>query len=262
MKNICIILLFILITSCSKKPIKKTPVKKIKINISYHALIKFLKTCEQDMERAKKVLNDKDIITNLSHLNFMNSGGKRYYLLERENITKMILSVTKGIYLDFILIKKGGQIIYTRSDDSLFNKNVKSSLFRDTILEKSYKSRKEKVYFWDITEYPKRSGKYHLYISSLVYDKKNVFPGIFILQVDYKKIIEKIKPEDSVISFDGKVRLSHKLQPGKTFTPFPDIVKNSIRDRKKLIVSHNSVKYFYQHIPFKQLDWIVVSPEK
>lgn len=57
----------------------------------------FLSTCEQDIESSSAVISSKELIKSLSHLNHMGSGGKHYYLLEKQAITKMLNEL--GSYL-------------------------------------------------------------------------------------------------------------------------------------------------------------------
>ena len=65
------------------------------------------------------VVMEEEIVKNLTHLHRMDYGGRKYYLLERENITKMIQAVTEGTYTDLILVNKKGIIIYTMNNDDI-----------------------------------------------------------------------------------------------------------------------------------------------
>src|SRR4030042_4555789 len=91
------------------------------------------KLCESDLEKAKKVIIEKDLVKILSHLQKMDSGGKKYYLLEREAITSMIKSVTEGVYSDFILINRDGTVVYTMANDKLFAGNVRTPLVKQAL---------------------------------------------------------------------------------------------------------------------------------
>ena len=106
MKKLFIILIVLVIPYC-KTPQKVQPdrielIKKIE-PFDVNNLKDFFIRSELDVRNAGRVIVERDIVKNLSHLLRMDSGGKKYYILERENITRMIKSVTKGVYTDFIL---------------------------------------------------------------------------------------------------------------------------------------------------------------
>jgi hypothetical protein len=78
----------------------------------------------RDIGNASRIINDNDLILNLTHLQAMNGGGRKYYLLERDTISYMLSSVTQNLYRDIILVNWGGTVVYTMSDDGIFSKNV------------------------------------------------------------------------------------------------------------------------------------------
>ena len=79
----------------------------------------------RDIGNASRIVIDNDLILNLTHLQSMNGGGRKYYLLERDTISYMLSSVTQNLYRDIILVNWGGTVVYTMSDDGIFSKNVK-----------------------------------------------------------------------------------------------------------------------------------------
>ena len=93
-----IFLIFILLQCAS--PSQKT----IVVETPNDDLTNFFRQCESDIQRAKRVIIDRNIVMKLSHFHKMDFGGRKFYLLERESITKLIKSVTEGIYSDIILI--------------------------------------------------------------------------------------------------------------------------------------------------------------
>jgi hypothetical protein len=114
----------------------------------------------------------------------MDSGGQKYYLLEKQDITEMINSVTEGIYLNYILINKIGDIVYSKNDDDLFGLNINKE--NDSTPIKKCFSNRGGIYFEDITNTVPLSEN-SLFISSPVYVEDD-FHGVLILQVDVKKI--------------------------------------------------------------------------
>jgi len=79
----------------------------------------------RDIGNASRIVIDNDLILNLTHLQSMNGGGRKYYLLERDTISYMLSSVTQNLYHDIILVNRGGTVVYTMNDDVIFSKNVK-----------------------------------------------------------------------------------------------------------------------------------------
>src|SRR4030042_586399 len=101
--------------------------------IDITSLKSLFQLCESDLERAKKVILEKDLVKILSHLQKMDNGGKKYYLLEREAITAMIKSVTEGVYSEFILLNRDGTVVYTMMNDKLFAGNVRTTLAKSAL---------------------------------------------------------------------------------------------------------------------------------
>lgn len=86
--------------------------------------IELAETYLRDIDNASKVINDNNLILNLTHLQAMDKGGKKYYLLEKETISYLLNSVTKNLYRDIILINWDGVIIYSMRDDGIFSKHI------------------------------------------------------------------------------------------------------------------------------------------
>ncbi|MCX7679642.1 MAG: hypothetical protein N2316_10545 [Spirochaetes bacterium] len=79
---------------------------------------------KKDIQKASKVINDNNLIITLTHLQTMDKGGRKYYLLEKETLSHLLNSVTKNLYRDIYLVNWEGTIIYTMHDDSVFARNV------------------------------------------------------------------------------------------------------------------------------------------
>lgn len=197
-------LLIMFAVSCSA-PTVKVEIKKPEQDANLSSLEKFFKRSESDSLRAGQVIEKHNIIQQLTHLRLMDTGGKKFYLLERENITEMINSVTEGIYLDYVLINKHGDIIYTRKNDSLFGTNVNEG-YEDTPLKKCFVMRRG-VYFEDVSLITPGSTTYSLYVSSPVYVQQN-FHGILVLQIDISKINEILEKDTDVINRNGIIKIA------------------------------------------------------
>ena len=78
-----------------------------------------------DIQNTIRIINEHNLIETLTHLQRMNAGGNKYYLLERENISDMIKSTSRESYDDLILVNRGGTVIYSMSDNSIFAKNIR-----------------------------------------------------------------------------------------------------------------------------------------
>jgi len=255
-KNISILILVMIFVSCSKTPVK------IEVaapgNIS--KLESFFKRSEFDSKNAVNVLEKQKIIQHLTHLWNMDRGGKKYYLLEKDDITEMINSVTKGIYLDYILINKNGDIIYTKKNDELFGTNVNKG-YEATPLKNCF-SNKSNVFFEDISYIAPSSKVYSLYISSPVYVEGS-FHGILILQVDVKKISGILEPGTEIISRDGIIRVSSFEE--RVFSKYTEYDKIDMAglDSSGLILSKQAeFTLRFLKFNFKEINWVLINKER
>ncbi|MFC1671218.1 hypothetical protein ACFL20_12575 [Spirochaetota bacterium] len=245
-----LILLLLILLQCTS-PSKKTVVTETPND----DLTKFFRQCESDIQRAKKVIIDNNIVMKLSHFQKMDSGGKKFYLLERESITKMINSVTEGIYSDIILINKPGKIIYTMENDNLFGKNVNGSL-RETSLNRCYTNKNEDVHLEDVSFLPDNPGKYLIFVSGKVKGGMT-FPGILILQINIKKIKSLLKHKSEVIGYDGNYRISSN---NGIKTRYKHFNKIDLKEKKlnRFQVDNNTL-VLYNSFKFKNISWIILS---
>ncbi len=246
-----------LILSCSSvlKPVVKDKPLPPKALAGLDA---FFERSRKDLASAIQVVVTEDMVKNLSHLQRMDSGGKKFYLLERENISRMIKSVTREIYSDFILINKQGTIIYTRQNDDIFSKNVRTSL-KETKLKNCYDAKDLDVYYSDITELESFSGKPVLLISSKA-SGGQTFPGIFALQIDIDSIREYLKPGEEIVGMDGNYRLplDNKLR-NSSYPHFSLLDIEGCRDGDAhRVLTPEGVSIDYQCRRDSNLEWIVV----
>ncbi|MCP4134313.1 MAG: hypothetical protein GY754_25285 [bacterium] len=256
--------------SCATKPVqKKIPVKPLPVKplpvipekiIQKDKLTRFFEMCETDVKNAKTVIVDQDIVKNLSHLLNMGHGGKKYYLLEREAITKVILSVTKGVYSDYILINKKGRLIYTMRNDDIFGENVRGSQLKTTPLHRCYQNRNKEVYFEDLTSFPSISEEYSIFISIKV-KGKNSFPGIFILQLNINKIARLLEKDTTIIGKDGKYRVPPKHNDTNYFSyeHFNKIDLAGLNgDKTGEFEKPGGDKAVYKLFAYRNINWIII----
>lgn len=203
MKKFLVLLIIIISVGCSREVKNPKPSSE---NMDVKNLADFFKRSDKDAFMAMQVIEKHRIIQHLTHLRKMNSGGRKYYLLERDSITEMIRSVTEGIYLDYILINRHGDIIYSRSNDSLFGQDVNSG-YESTPLKRCFSMRERETYFDDVSTITPGSSVYSLFVSRPVYVEES-FHGILILQVDIRKIAELLESETDIISREGIVRVT------------------------------------------------------
>lgn len=268
-----IFLLIFICISCSTPPVIVEKTKPVEIItppeiISEPPIIKssetsnlekFFKRSEKDSMKAGSVLQKHKIIQHLTHLRRMDSGGKKYYLLEKDDITRMINSVTEGIYLDYILINKYGDIIYTNRNEELFGVNINTGFDRSP-LQKCFANRSG-VFFEDVSFLAPSSRIYSLYLSTPVFVEER-FHGVLILQIDIKKISELLDPGTEVFSRDGIIRVASLEE--RIFSRYSGLAVIKMNDldangATSYIFSDNKLKF--TKFRFKEIDWILMKKE-
>ncbi len=250
---LCLLLLFAV--SCSAPPVTKM-IKKVEPDTNLSNLEKFFIRSESDSLRAGKVIEKYNIIQQLTHLKLMDRGGKKFYLLERENITEMINSVTEGIYLDYVLVNKHGEIIYTKNNNSLFATNVNEG-YEDTPLKKCF-AMKKGVYFEDVSLITPTAGTYSLYVSAPVYVQQN-FHGILILQIDISKINALLEKDTDVINREGIVKItSDSAKINSKIVNYSNINLDEMDKKGILSMDTATEEMEIKPFNFKSISWIIV----
>ena len=250
---ISLVLCTVLLLGCARKESRPRVVS--------HPLLKgleaFFSLCESDARRACAVITERDLINNLTHLHRMNEGGKRYYLLERENITEMIRAVTEGVYSDFILINRHGVIIYTMHNDDLFGKNVLSTL-RGSPLAACLLAETQELHIEDLAAFPPPGRSRNLYVSIRVVREAS-FHGLFLLQVGSEKLAEHIEKGVSLLGLDGVCALSgNGAAVGLPHPHFGRIDLERIRRGNQHCFEAGMGSRCCVMFRFKNLEWIVL----
>ncbi len=258
MKKLLLFLIILISVSCSKEIKSPEPMSN---NIDMQNLMDiknleaFFERSDHDAQMAMQVIEKHRIIQHLTHLKKMNSGGRKYYLLEKDSITEMIQSVTRGIYLDYILINRHGEIIYSRSNDDLFGQDVNTG-YENTPLKRCFSMRGEETYFDDVSTITPGSSIYSLFVSKPVYIDNN-FHGVLILQVDIQKIAELLEGGTDIISKEGIVRVTSDNTPILSHhTSFPTIEAQA--KAEGFFKDGASIIYF-EPFRFRNISWIVLT---
>jgi hypothetical protein len=252
MKKLLFLLIIVISLGCSREVKAPEPVQDSR---DVKNLEDFFKRSDRDALMAMEVIEKHRIIQHLTHLKKMNSGGRKYYLLEKDSITEMIRSVTEGIYLDYILINRHGDIIYSRSNDSLFGQDVNSG-YESTPLKRCFSMRGSETYFDDVSTITPGSSVYSLFVSRPVYVEQS-FHGVLILQVDIKKIAELLERDTDIISREGIVRVTgDNTRILSRYTSFSRIGLNISRAGS---FTEGSERVFYRPFNFRNISWIVLT---
>ena len=248
-----ILIFSVIFLSCGTQSVKNENVKSGEIA----KLEKFFRRSEHDSVKAGNVIAKNKIIQHLTHLRKMDNGGKKFYLLEKDDITEMINSVTDGIYLDYILINKHGDIVYTKKNDDLFGANVNNG-FEATPINRCFINRTG-VYFEDVSYIAPSSKIYSLYISSPVYVEGS-FHGVLILQVETKKISEILDAGTEIFSRDGIIRVTpFEQREFKKYSGFDKINMNSLDSNGMFLLNHQEEKLRFLKFNFKEINWILMN---
>lgn len=237
----------LIISSCSTEAVK------IKVDNGLSGKIKsFLVRTELDSKNAGSIIEKHKIIQQLTHLRRMNNGGKKFYLLEKENITEMINAVTVGVYDDYVLINKHGRLIYSRSNDDLFGVDIKHG-FEDSPLYRLFLSSKNRIHFHDISPMSSQRHGANLYVSVPVFVQNN-FHGILILTINYKKLNEYSGIKFQIIDDRGIIRVSQEYSNiYKGYDQFAQVKGNAGSFR------FGGKTTYYDHLKYRDLSWYLLT---
>jgi hypothetical protein len=256
MKKIILIFIifFIWFQNCSKQLVKTAVPGKLP---HIDRLTMFFETCESDIKKAVKVISDTKMTDNLTHLMKMDSGGRKYYLLERENLTNMIMSVTEGSYSDLILINSNGLIVYTMKDDDLFGKHVKHH-FKNTPLSNIFIKSENNFFIEDVSIFPDQNGEPVIFLAFP--DKTDsITRGIFIIKIN-TDIISSIIGNDIIISRDGRYRICKERELLlKDYRLFYLIEQDNLKDNIRYNFYNDPYRYEYYTFNYNSLSWIIIS---
>ena len=242
-----ILIIPLFIVSCALVPVSLGP--------KADSLKRLIMHCASDMERAKKVIIERDIIKNLTHLQSMDNGGKKYYLLEKEAITGMLHSVTKGAYADILLVNRDGRVVYTLNSDEIFSRSVRQ--LNGTPLAECFENRQTAVLYSSAGKLPADPGKQCIAFSSPVSGGATM-PGMFIVIVDADRIRSLIGDEDVVLDSRGNYLLSPDTEKIRTRYEYFEKIKIP-SDGGGIFTGPAGVRIAYRMVNYGALSWILVS---
>jgi hypothetical protein len=254
--KLLLLISLIVFFSCAGENVR---IENTKNTTELDKLESFFKRSELDSIKAGNVIEKHRIIQHLTHLRLMDSGGKKYYLLEKQDITEMINSVTEGIYLNYILINKIGDIVYSKNNDDLFGLNIDKG-YESTPIKKCFSNRRG-VYFEDITNAVPLSESYSLFISSPVYVEED-FHGVLILQIDVKKINEILETGTEILNRDGIFKVtSIEEKISSKYSEFDKINIDTLDNNEVFRLNTHNGKLKFLKFSFKNISWILLSKE-
>lgn len=244
------VLLIVLCSCTTHKPIKNETIN-IPKPPEIEPLIDYFDKCDKEIIASVKVIRDEEIIKNLTHLRLMNYGGQKYYLLEKENITSMIKSLTTIEYTDCFLINHSGVIIYTMYSESYFGKNIKQSYPGQPISKCLDNYRKPGLFIIDIDT--QMTDKKTIYLSYPVW-KNNEFHGVFVLLIDLSSLKNIYTDDTFVIGKEGRYRIiKDNTQLFNLYDGY-----NNVKIGKPF--NYNDQELDCKIFNFKNLEWFIITP--
>ncbi|MDA3899917.1 MAG: hypothetical protein PF637_05290 [Spirochaetes bacterium] len=255
-------LLFFMIVSCAQpkqitKPVKtQDPVVAEFVSLTRN----FINECETDLLKSSQVIGQDRLISSLSHLNFMDKGGRRYYLLEKENITTMMRRLASHPYSECLLIDRNGKIVYTMNQGEPLGKKI--SYYRETPLyDIFYKAVKGESVITDVVFAPQLVRSYNMFFSHPVVDDSGAFQGVVVSAVAIGQLAKKLPDSSKIINSHGRYSyhsheslilgrddLSERLVQLYSGTEF-----HRVREIDGI--------YVYQPVKYKNIEWIVAIRE-
>lgn len=224
--------------------------------------IGFLKSCELDLEKSSALIADKNLIKTLSHLNKMGSGGKHYYLLEKDNITMMLTSLSSYTYSDSYLIDNKGRFVYAMYNEEVLGKKITS--YNDRPFKQMFFSGlKGESLISDVTTFPALSRSYDLYFSNPVI-KDGEIHGVIITAVHIDNLGKQL-PEDSLI-INSSGHYSYHTE-NKMIYQADDVYNSEVKTGEEdnialnKRVNYQNGTYVYQKMKYKTLNWTIAIKE-
>lgn len=246
---VCAVMVLAAALCCSVK--KETPVRHEAPPL-VGRLAEFFNLCARDASSAARVVEKHDIVKMLTHFLRMNGGGKKYYLLEREHISEMILAVTEGLYSDFILVNRHGVVVYSRENDEVFGKNVRTGL-SDSPLARCFARQDRPLHVEDVAVFPAGSGRYGIFISSRI-EVENTFHGIFILQAGIEKVEEYLEAGTEIVDYEGRYRITPRKERILSDHPLRERITPGVVE----IFTDGGKKYESTPFEFNGIRWMIV----
>ena len=246
-----IILLLAIFIGCAKNITTDPKLEEDKL----HA---FFRRVKLDLNNYGNIAIQEDFIKFLGHFQYMDSGGKRYYLLERENITRMVESVTQQIYSDYILINNRGNVVYSRSNNYIFANNigqrVSDTLFLTNLLNNNFR-----YYIAGPLRIEGSPSKRVILVCKRI-SGAETFPGFAILQIDLDKINSLLEENEFILNTNGMCLFANKTQyVDKAYRYFSHLEIDNLQPSEHNIVQINkNLSLIYGMFSMENINWVVV----
>lgn len=239
---IAISVIFFLMLSCAKKETLISQTKPVS-NIET-----FFATYEKDLKNTARVIIEKELIKNLTHLQRMNNGGDRYYLLERESLTSMIQELYSYTYDETILTNSSGTIIYTMYEDKLLSKSALS--FSKNIGIVFAEAKKGQQFILDVCEFPDLSGNFLLFFGYPVMNGTTC-EGVLITALNARKVREITKI--GLCAFDSQGIIRIHIDPLKILKP------SSVYG--KIATAREELPNGVTRFSYRSIEWFIIDSE-
>ncbi len=253
MKHVLSILLLTSILSCSTTP-GSTDISSVDRYSQF--IISFFDRYMEDLKRAETVVKNNDMIQILSHLQRMNTGGKRYYLLERKSLTALLRSITIEQYHDIILTDRGGRVLYTMHNDTLFN-TVISRQDESSPLFRCYKNGiKGNIFIHEPAQYPRLSSSIFLFISfPVTIDNK---PAGLLIAVIRNDLLVARKPRDlQILNHSGNLAVTaHLNNLGQNIIP-DNLMPVEIQENTSFSIKYDKNNFLLTPVTYKNIKWLI-----
>jgi hypothetical protein len=232
-----------LITGCTRKTVVTVNPDADK------GLRHFFATCESDLSRAAESIAEQQLIKNLSHLNRMDSGGARYYALERESITYMIHQLSSYTYTECMLVTASGKIIYSMYDNEFIGRTI-ADYPLSPLPELFATAKSGAIDVNGVAVFPASTGK-HGILFAMPVTRNNAVEGVIIASVKAQEIAGSIP------------KGSHTIDTAGVFSYHPDTALMLTRDplflpgqmTRESTAPVQSDGYIYYPFSYRRLSW-------
>ncbi len=215
---------------------------------------RFFIQCESDIIRSSDLIAKRELVLSLSHLNRMNAGGRRYYLLEKENITEMLNKLSSYQYRECYIINSKGIIIYTMKNDELLGKPVRAATMQVQTAFKKGINGEQSVE--DVNTESLAPASYDLHFGCPVFDREQI-AGVIVSAVSIEHLVKQFPKEVCIVSSDGDYRY-------KNFSD-NDFISKDIFVQKKIEIDKVSPSVLssggitYMPFSYKTIHWCIIT---
>jgi hypothetical protein len=190
----------------------------------------------------------------------MDSGGRKYYLLEREAISEMIHSATEGRYDEWVIINKTGRIIYTMRDNEVFNKLVTSQL-KGIPYDRCHINHELPLYIDDTSTILTLGGGSYLVFSAKA-QAPDTRPGLLLLVMNVSHAVSALPAGSWAVGTDGMYKAAADMSLINTPCPYFEKIPPALSaDDKSLyyFTGTGGIQYVCRYFRYAGHTWILVA---